>query len=201
MSMTDKQISYWVPKFGDYENYCSDITERQVKAGRMFKDLVSDLVEYGAEDGDQERIISVYKAEGYAMSRKVYADIHLAFKSAGVIKNGKTTQGRKRAVRKLVNGFKGYGKKKMQLITEVQEEVDKDRKIAARKLLLDDIQRHHLEPIGQIMRDNYDVIEWDDFFKLAEKYADNWRVAFGPIIEEDKRVDAELLQKKAKGGK
>lgn len=200
MSMTDKQISYWVPKFGDYQNYCSDIAERQVKAGRMFKDLVSDLVEYGAEDGDQERIISVYKAEGYAMSRKVYSDIHLAFKSAGAMKNGKATQGRKKAIRKLVSGFKGYGKKKMELITEVQEEVDKDRKLAARKILLDEITTHHLGPIGQIMRDNYDVIVWDDFFVHAKKYAEAWQAQVGPIVEKDKEIDAEVL-KKAKGGK
>jgi hypothetical protein len=200
MPMTDKQIRYWVPKFGDYQNYCADIAERQVNAGRQFKDLVSDLVEYGAVDGDQERILSVYKAEGYAMSRRVYTDIHTAFRSAGAMQNGKATQGRKKAVRKLINGYKGYGKKAMERINEVQEEVDKDRKQAAKKLLLDDIKKHHLTPIGQIMRDNYDVITWDDFFELAKKYVEEWQVAFGPIIEEDKRVDAEV-QKKAKGGK
>jgi hypothetical protein len=50
------------------------------------------------------------------------------------------------------------------------------------------------------MRDNYDVLTWDDFFEHARKYAENWQAHFGPIIEEDKRVDAEV-QKKAKGGK
>lgn len=201
MSMTDKQISYWVPKFGDYENYCSDIIERQVKAKRQFKDLVSDLIEYGAEDGDQERILSVYKAEGYAMSRRVYTDIHTAFRAAGAMKNGKATQGRKKAVKKLTNGQKGYGKRKMELISEVQDEVDKDRKQAAKHLLLSEIRQHQLNPIGQIMRDNYDVITWDDFFEDAKNFVEEWHKIYDPIIEADKKVDAEVVQKKAKGGK
>jgi hypothetical protein len=200
MSMTDKQIQYWVPKFGDYQNYCADITERQVNAVRKFKDLVSDLIEYGAEDGDQERILSVYKAEGYAMSRRVYTDIHTAFRAAGAMRNGKATQGRKKAVRKLINGVKGYGKKAIERINEVQEEVDKDRKLTAKRILLKDMEKYHLGPIGDVMRDNYDVITWDDWFEHEKKYAEKWQTIYGPIIEEDKRVDAEV-QKKAKSGK
>jgi hypothetical protein len=196
--MTEKQIRTWIPMLVEYEREYAAFEECRARVTRKWKDMVAELIEFGAEEGDQERIFSVYRSEGHPISGKLRSDVMEAFRSAGIMRSKKATQGRKSAITKMTLGLKGYGKKAAERINEVQEQVDKDRKLAAKQLLLSEIRKLHFTPIGKILRDNYDVLSWADVWDDGKKYEENWHLTFDPIIAKDKQTDEELNPKRKK---
>lgn len=193
--MTNTQFDISIPKMASYQTDWLAHSEEGKRLDRFFRDIITDLVEWEAEASDEGTYWARYKAAGYPATPRARNDIRRAFAAAIGMQNGNNSAGRKQALGRVAQGEAGYGRRMADDIQETNDLVNEGKKKMAKWNLFQKIMKRIWWPLGQIVRVNYEILNWDDVLENLNKFIEAWHQKYDAEIAANKEQDAKRAAK------
>lgn len=213
--LTEQNCKEVAKHFAQYASDYEKVTAAQKQAEKSWDNVIATLESYKQlEDSDREAIIKECREQGWA-SPFLIKSVHRAFDMLGIVgvvpapqgvpeevKPNRRTAVIRAAVDQAMEGKKQgrrMPKKRTETLAKIEKEVQKGRGknalgILKRKLI------ELYEPIGQLIRDNYDLMTIEEAMRIgSEEFVEMWHSAFDDAIAKEKaQFEAHTKAKKDK---